>query len=124
MHLSPTSKKWILVFLLIASIVGFMLRLPSIFHRYDKELHFAFYFGAIIVLSGLLAKNQLTKHIYLLFTLLFFGIAIEFFQEMSNHLVDRPIHGRFDKEDVQYNATGLLAGSLIWNLGRIIKKLL
>mgnify|MGYP003667583676 CR=1 len=39
-------------FTLIAlSIIGFMVRLPSVFSHYDKELHFLFYFLAAGILT-------------------------------------------------------------------------
>jgi hypothetical protein len=37
---------------------------------------------------------------------------IEFLQEFSNKIVGKTIHGKFDIQDVKYNAIGLFIGTL------------
>ena len=102
----------IIVVLTLLSIFGFMLKLPRVFHHYDKELHTAFYFSAILFFSFLFPK----KWFLVFILLLFFGIGIELFQDFSNkislRLVGRRIHGRFDPEDVMANFYGLVYGAI------------
>jgi len=102
----------IIVVLTLLSIVGFMLKLPRVFHHYDKELHTAFYFSAYLFFSFLFPK----KWFLVFLILLFFGIGIELFQDFSNtisiRLVGRRIHGRFDPEDVIANFYGLVYGAI------------
>ena len=105
-------KQRIVVVLTLLSLIGFMLKLPRVFHHYDKELHTAFYFSAFLFFSFLFPKKW-----FLVFTLLlFFGIGIELFQDFSNEislrLVGRRIHGRFDPEDVLANFYGLVYGAI------------
>ncbi|WP_336517051.1 hypothetical protein [Pollutibacter soli] len=95
------------------AIVGFILKLPSQFRHYDKELHAAFYFLAAAFLNILFAGRKLWKHILVFGFLYLFGIAIEYGQEYSKkkfHIA----HGRFDPEDVQSNLYGLIAFSAVW----------
>ena len=106
-------KTLLTIVALILSVIGFMIKLPSVFHHYDKELHAAFYFFAAGFLNILYGKN-LTTHILIFFVLLGFGIAIEYAQAYSNTLLHKRIHGRFDIEDVKANAKGLIAFSIIW----------
>jgi hypothetical protein len=106
-------KTLLTILALILSVIGFMIKLPSVFHHYDKELHAAFYFLAAGFLNMLYGKN-LTTHILIFFVLLGFGIAIESAQAYSNILLKKRIHGRFDIEDVKANAKGLIAFSIIW----------
>jgi hypothetical protein len=121
MPLSPTSKKWLLLFLFFTSLVGFMIRLPAVFHHHDRALHFLFYCCASIFLNLLFAQNKLRVHALIFIALLLFGIGIEVFQELSNHLVHRKIHGNFDIIDIKYNTAGLIVGSIFW-LGWLITK--
>lgn len=106
-------KCFVTILALILSVIGFMIKLPSVFHHYDKELHAAFYFIAAGFLNILYGKN-LTTHILIFIILLGFGIAIEYAQTYSNILLKKRIHGRFDIEDVKANAKGLIAFSVIW----------
>ncbi len=106
-------KTLLTILALILSVIGFMIKLPSVFHHYDKELHAAFYFLAAGFLNMLYGKN-LINHILIFFVLLGFGIAIEYAQAYSNILLHKRIHGRFDIEDVKANAKGLIAFSIIW----------
>ena len=107
--------KAVLVFIcLILSVVGFMMKLPSAFRHYDKELHAAFYFCAAAFLNVLFTNGKLTRHILIFVSLYVFSISIEYAQEYSNKLFHVRIHGRYDPEDVKYNLRGLIAYSLLW----------
>jgi hypothetical protein len=92
------------------AIVGFMIKLPSVFRNYDKELHLVFYFCAALFLNVLFYK----RHLIIFIFLLLFGVGIELSQQFSNRFFNRRIHGRFDIEDVYYNLIGLISFSLIW----------
>ena len=107
------AQKFIVVCLLfIASCIGFMLKLPSVFRAHDKFLHAAFYFGAAAFFHILFRKG-----IAIILILLFlFGTAIEWAQEYSNKLTGKRIHGRFDIEDVYANTKGLLVYLGLWML--------
>ena len=95
-------------FLFVCSLIGFMMKLPGIFHHFDKVLHALFYFFAAIILNFIYPKRWL-----LITTGLFcFGIMIEFLQEFSNKIVGRTIHGKFDIQDVKYNTIGLFVGTV------------
>ncbi|RZS75208.1 hypothetical protein EV199_1070 [Pseudobacter ginsenosidimutans] len=109
--------KAILVFLcLVASIVGFMIKLPSVFRHHDKFLHAAFYFLAAAFLNILFTNRKLFRHILIFLILYLFSISIEYAQEYSNKFFRVKIHGRYDPEDVKYNLMGLVAFSAIWLL--------
>jgi len=94
--------------------LGFMVKLPSHFRHYDKELHAAFYFLAAGFLNVLFTNGKLTRHILIFVSLYVFSISIEYAQEYSNKLFHVRIHGRYDPEDVKYNLRGLIAYSLLW----------
>jgi hypothetical protein len=107
--------KFILVlFCLLASVLGFMMKLPSVFRHFDKELHAAFYFLAAGFLNLLFTKGSLLRHILIFIALYLFGISIEHAQEYSNRLYHARIHGRYDPEDVKYNLRGLIIFSTVW----------
>lgn len=115
-----------LLFLLLCSIAGFLVRLPRVFHRFDKELHTAFYFFAFVFLSFLYPRKKLLIAV----VLFLFGISIEYLQEYSNtisiRIIGKPIHGKFDIQDIQFNLMGLLMG-IVFNffmifLDRVKKK--
>jgi hypothetical protein len=107
-------KAFLVFFCLVASIVGFMVKLPSGFRHYDKELHAIFYFLAAGFLNVLFTNGKLTRHILIFFILFIFSISIEYAQEYSNHFLHARIHGRYDPEDVKYNLRGLIAYSVLW----------
>ena len=87
-----------------------MVKLPRVFHHYDKVLHALFYFAAAFVLNFIYPKRW-----YLITAgLFFFGIMIEVLQELSNKIVGKTIHGRFDIQDVKYNTIGLIIGTLCY----------
>ncbi len=97
------------------AIVGFIMKLPSQFRQYDKELHSAFYFLAAAFLNILFVGRKLWLHITVFVFLYLFGMGIEWAQEYSKKKFHIP-HGRFDPEDVQSNLYGLIAFSAIWVL--------
>jgi len=104
-----------LAFLFLAlSIIGFMVKLPSAFRHYDKELHSLFYFLAAAFLNVLFAKKRFTRHILIFAFLFLLGMSIEYAQEYSNQFFRKRIHGRYDKEDVLSNLKGLIAFSVLW----------
>lgn len=107
--------KFLLVFVcLVVSVVGFMIKLPSVFRGHDKELHAAFYFLAAAFLNILFTKGRFTIHILIFAILYFFSVSIEYAQEYSNKLLRKRIHGRYDPEDVKQNLKGLIAYSVLW----------
>jgi VanZ family protein len=101
-------------FFLVLSIIGFMVKLPSVFRHYDKELHSLFYFLAAAFLNILFAKKRFTKHILIFAFLYLLGMSIEYAQEYSNQFFRKRIHGRYDKEDVLSNLKGLITFSVVW----------
>ncbi|MGN6417283.1 MAG: hypothetical protein ACTHMC_07320 [Pseudobacter sp.] len=111
-------NNWVKVFLvfvcLVVSVVGFMIKLPSVFRGHDKELHAVFYFLAAAFLNILFTNGRFTVHILIFAILYFFSVGIEYAQEYSNKLLRKRIHGRYDPEDVKQNLKGLLAYSLLW----------
>lgn len=111
--LNSNTKSFLTILVICLSIIGFMVKLPSVFHHYDKELHAAFYFLAAGFLNLLYGKN-LKAHIIIFFLLMVFGTGIEYFQEYSNTLLHKRIHGRFDPEDVKANTKGLIVFSILW----------
>lgn len=104
---------WIVVFIAL-SIAGFMIRLPSAFSRFDKELHALFYFGAAAFLNILFSCKKLQYHLLIFAGLLLFGILIESAQEFSRRFYVG--HGYFDWEDIKYNFRGLYLFSFCWIL--------
>ena len=105
------------------SITGFIVKLPSVFRNYDKELHLLFYLLAGLFLSILLAKRNYLYHLICLTILFCFGVFIECCQEASNLFVDKRIHGNFDPEDIMFNTAGLIVANMIWNIKYIISYL-
>lgn len=114
LNLSITQKIVLAVFCFGIAIVGFMLKLPSMFRGMDKEMHAAFYFVAAAFLNILFAKRNLLIHVLIFGFLYAFGYSIERAQEYSNKFFRSRIHGRFDPEDVAANLQGLLYFSFIW----------
>jgi MFS superfamily sulfate permease-like transporter len=112
--LSIWKKLFIAAFCFGIAIVGFMLKLPSMFRGMDKEMHAAFYFLAAAFLNILFAKRNFIIHAFIFVFLYLFGYAIELAQEYSNKFFHKRIHGRFDPEDVASNLQGLLYFSAIW----------
>ncbi len=114
----------IVISLIIGSIIGFMVKLPTSFRHYDKELHALFYFLAAGFLNILFQCKNISKHLLIFLVLLGFGFGIEYAQDK---FFNSRIHGRFDKEDIEANLKGLICFSIIWltyyciNLFRKIK---
>ena len=120
--MSQRLKFFLLTLLLLCSVIGFMVRLPRLFHHFDKELHFMFYFFSSLVFLLMFPK----RWVYSVLFLLFFGIGIEYAQEFSNkisiRLIGKAIHGRFDIVDVKYNVLGLTIGWLMFHFYLFIRK--
>jgi len=113
-NLSP-AVKFLLVFLcLVFSVAGFMVKLPSAFRHFDKELHTVFYFLAAAFLNLLFAGRNVVRHLLFFVMLYGFGMMIEYAQEYSNKFFHVRIHGRYDPEDLQANVKGLIAFSALW----------
>ena len=91
-----------------------MLKLPSIFREYAKQLHAAFYFLAAALLNIFFAKRNYLVHLLIVVLLFVMGITIEYAQQYSNRFFAQRIHGRFDPEDVKWNVIGLIAFSVAW----------
>lgn len=119
LKLNNWGKALLVVGWLLASIVGFLVKLPAVFRHYDKELHAAFYFLAAGFLNILFTNGKITRHILIFLALYFFSISIEYAQEYSNKLLHVRIHGRYDPEDVKYNLKGLIAYSVLWVFYRL-----
>jgi len=111
-------SKWTKIFLvsgcLVISVLGFMVKLPSLFRHYDKELHTAFYFLAAAFINLLFANKNIIRHVLIFGCLFLFGICIEYVQAYSNTFFHAKIHGRYDPEDVKSNLEGLVAFSAVW----------
>lgn len=114
MKLNNWTKIIISIFCFAIAIIGFLIKLPSGFRHYDKELHSLFYFLAAAFLNILFAKKNIFYHILIFIFLYLFGTGIEYAQEYSNKVFHNRIHGRFDIEDVQANLKGLLLFSACW----------
>lgn len=114
LNLSIWTKLFIAVFCFGIAIIGFMLKLPSMFRGMDKEMHAAFYFVAAAFLNILFAKRNLIIHALIFGFLYVFGYTIELAQEYSNKFFRKRIHGRFDPEDIASNLQGLIYFSAIW----------
>ena len=112
--LTPRSRTLVVFACVVLAVIGFMLKLPSVFRHIDKELHATFYFGAALFFNVLFVTTKLLKHVLIFIALYVFGIFIELGQAYSNRFFTKRIHGRFDPEDVQSNLKGLLAFSLLW----------
>lgn len=110
LKLTLNQKLALTFFCFSIAIIGFMIKLPSAFRNYDKELHSMFYFSAALFLNVLFNK----RHLIIFIFLLLFGVGIELSQQFSNRFFNRRIHGRFDIEDVYYNLIGLISFSVIW----------
>ena len=107
--------KNLIVFIFACLVIfGFMIKLPKIFHHFDKELHSLFYFGAFIFLAFLYPNKKFLISI----VLFLFGIFIEMAQDFSNRVslkyIGKVIHGRFDIEDIKFNCIGLFLGIVIF----------
>jgi len=117
--MSLSNKYLLLTCFAFLTIVGFMIRLPSVFSHFDKELHALFYLCASLVLTIMFPNRWILIGI----CLLFFGILIEFAQAFSNkisiRLIGKRIHGNFDITDVKYNLIGIVVGLLVFMVYRL-----
>lgn len=113
-------KTLLTIFLFGIATIGFMMKLPSTFHNYDKQLHALFYFLAAAFLNILFAKRKFIIHVAIFIFLSLFGVAIEYAQEFSNKFFHNRIHGRYDIEDIKYNLYGLVLFSIVWAVYIII----
>jgi ABC-type iron transport system FetAB permease component len=118
------SEIGLIITLLTLSFIGFIIKLPSVFRHHDSELHFLFYLLTAIFFYFIFGKNRMSNHIVIFFLLLIFGIGIEVMQELSNHLLPKKIHGKFDPKDVFYNLLGLIAATLFWGVSLLVKKII
>ena len=118
------SEIGLIITLLTLSFIGFIIKLPSVFRHHDSELHFLFYLLTAIFFYFIFGKNRMSNHIVIFFLLLIFGIGIEVMQELSNHLLPKKIHGKFDTKDVFYNLLGLIAATLFWGVSLLVKKMI
>ena len=107
-------KILLMSFCFAIAIVGFMIKLPSAFRHFDKELHAVFYFIAAAFLNILFANKKIIIHLLIFTFLYFFGVVIEYAKEYSNKFFRKRIHGRYDIEDIQSNLKGLIAFSILW----------
>jgi hypothetical protein len=110
----PWVKIVIVLFCFVASVIGFMVKLPSMFRGIDKEMHGLFYFLAAAALNILFSNKNIFWHLVIALLLFLFGVSIEYAQEYSNKLLHVRIHGRVDPEDVKSNLMGILAFSGLW----------
>lgn len=123
LKLTFTQKLLITALCFGIALYGFMIKLPSRFHHYDKELHSLFYFGAAAFLNILFVGKKWWAHALVFIALFLMGIGIEWAQELSNEFTHSRIHGRFDPEDVKANTQGLVIFSAIWLVGMGINTL-
>lgn len=102
-------KVMILVVCFICSVIGFLMKIPVPLRGNDKLLHTGFYFCAAAFLHLLFRRGL----IIILACLAVFGVMIEYLQELSNKVLHKRIHGRFDIEDVYANLKGLAIYTVI-----------
>jgi len=114
MKLSNGTKIFLTIIFFIASIIGFMVKLPSGFRHSDKILHAAYYFIAAAFLNFLFSRKNILIHLLIFGCLYLFGVSIEYAQPWSNKFFHVRIHGRYDPEDIKYNLRGLMAFSVLW----------
>ncbi len=109
-------KLILISFLTIFSVIGFMVKLPKVFHHFDKELHLLFYFGVTTLVTILFPK----RWVFSFLAIAIFGIMIEFAQEFSNKIsirvIGKTIHGKFDIKDVKYNMIGIFCGLILFQI--------
>lgn len=118
------SEMGLIMTVLMLSFIGFMVKLPSVFRHHDRELHFLFYLLTAIFLYLNFGKNKMSNYVVIFILLLIFGIGIEIMQELSNHILDKKIHGNFDPIDVIYNVLGLIVATLFWAFSLIVNKII
>jgi hypothetical protein len=102
--------------LFFCSVLGFMVRLPRIFSKINMELHAAFYFCAVMVLSFLFPKKWGIISILLVLFGFFIEVAQHYSNKISIRLMGKRIHGNFDPWDIAYNLMGLVIGLVVFHL--------
>lgn len=112
------------ILLAIIIFVGFMIKLPKPFVRYDKELHLAFYFLLMFFLFFQWSKWSFKKTVLSGLMSSGFGFFIEKSQAFSNRFFTRKIHGRFDWDDILANTTGILLFFVVWLALKMIRYVL
>ncbi len=120
MKLNNWAKAILVILWLSASVIGFLLKLPSHFRNMDKELHLAYYFISAAFLNFLFARRNFVRHVIIFILLFLFGVAIEYAQEYSNTFFHKRIHGRYDIEDIQFNLKGLVIYSVLWVIYNVV----
>lgn len=118
------SEMGLIMTVLMFSFIGFMVKLPSVLRHHDRELHFLFHLLTAIFLYLNFGKNKMYNHVVIFIFLLIFGIGIEVMQELSNHILNKKIHGDFDPLDVFYNVLGLIVATLLWAVSFTVKKII
>lgn len=121
MELTNSSRIFLLIIAFVLAIIGFMVKLPSVFYHTDKLLHTSFYFSAAAFIHVLFNIKKLWIHVLVFVVLYFLGISIEYAQEYSNTLFHKRIHGRYDPEDVKANVKGIVAFSYVWVVLMLMK---
>lgn len=113
----------LVIILITLSIAGFIVKLPSVFAGLDKELHFAFYFFASAFLSITLVKRSSLTYLACILLLFSFGVFIECAQEISNDIIGKRIHGKFDPQDIRYNIFGIFSYLFLWSHYKLLNKI-
>lgn len=85
LNLTPSIRITLVTIAFSLAILGFMVKLPSVFHRYDKILHAAFYFSASAFVHIVFSVKKMWVHVLIAMILLLFGICIEHTQA-GHHL--------------------------------------
>lgn len=114
MKINLNQRLFIIGVFFTVAVIGFMIKLPSVFRHFDKELHASFYFLAAAFINILFTTKKLKWHVLIFVLLASFGVLIEFIQAYSNKFFNKRIHGRFDPEDLKWNLLGLIGFSVLW----------
>jgi hypothetical protein len=112
--MKPKNKSRYYLIMTLIIIIGFMIKLPKSLHRFDKELHLAFYFFSMLFIWWTWSKWSFKKNILSGIALSGFGFFIEAFQQYSNRFFKKRIHGDFDWEDILANTSGILLFLFCW----------
>jgi hypothetical protein len=115
------NKNLYYLILSLVVLVGFMIKLPRPLHKFDKELHLAFYFFSMLFLWWTWGKWSFNKILLCGMALSAFGFFIEAFQQYSNRFFKKRIHGNFDWEDILANTTGIFLFLFCWLIVKAIR---
>ncbi len=105
------------------AVFGFMIKLPTVFHYHDKELHVLFFFFASMYLHIVFAEWKPIRSLYIFAFLFVFGVLIEVAQHLSNYMLHKRIHGRLDPEDIFSDFIGLFLFAVLWGMGSVVYNL-